>query len=331
MPDVAAARTLRQVNLLPGSHLTPADVEEVRDIIESFGLLPIVLPDLAASLDGHVPDGHVPTSLGGTPSPAIAALGQSVLTIAIGEQMRPAAEALRRKAGMPYRLFDHLTGLQPTDALVAALMEASGSAVPARLQRARSRLVDAMLDGHFYFAGRRVAVAAEPDLLLALTSFLAGMGAIIGTAVAPVAAPALASVPAPLVTVGDLDDLEQAAQADGCELIVANSHAAEIATRLGIPLFRAGFPVFDRLGGPQRTSVGYDGTRRLIFDLANLFLDHPGHAHAKPLAMTTRHGQRARRPAGEGFRPCSSSSSLRPTTTRRRPRRCRPRRRREDT
>src|SRR5208283_4645888 len=40
-----------QINVLTGSHLTPADFTELREIIESFGLRPIMIPDLAA-LDG---------------------------------------------------------------------------------------------------------------------------------------------------------------------------------------------------------------------------------------------------------------------------------------
>ena len=44
-----------QINLLPGSHLTAADIEEIVEIIEAFGLSPVVLPDLSGSLDGHIP------------------------------------------------------------------------------------------------------------------------------------------------------------------------------------------------------------------------------------------------------------------------------------
>ena len=67
-----------------------------------------------------------------------------------------------------------------------------------------------MLDGHFSFDGKRVAVAAEPDLLLALTDFLAGMGAIVGTAVAPGRCAGARTRAGAAVIVGDLDDLEQA-------------------------------------------------------------------------------------------------------------------------
>ena len=35
-----------------------------------------------------------------------------------------------------------------------------------------------------------------------------------------------------------------------------------------------GFPVFDRLGAGHRVSVGYRGTRELLFDIGNLFIEH---------------------------------------------------------
>ncbi|NTW67883.1 MAG: nitrogenase iron-molybdenum cofactor biosynthesis protein NifE, partial [Nitrospirae bacterium] len=44
-------KNVSQINILAGSHLTPGDVGELREIVESFGLQPILLPDLSA-LDG---------------------------------------------------------------------------------------------------------------------------------------------------------------------------------------------------------------------------------------------------------------------------------------
>lgn len=288
VPEGAGTRTLRQVNLLPGSHLTPADVEEVRDLVESFGLATIVLPDLAGSLDGHVPDEHVPTSLGGTPAEAIRALGRSRLTLAIGEQMRRPAEALERRAGVPFRVFPSLTGLEATDTFVAALMEIAGRGVPERLKRERSRLVDTMLDSHFHFSGRSIAIAAEPDLLLALSGLVAGMGASIGCAVTTTATAAASRVPAERVIVGDLDDLERGA--GGCDVIIASAHGRQVAERLNIPLYRAGFPIFDRLGAAQRLSVGYRGTASVLCEIGNMLMD-AGHA---------RHAGHEQTPAREG-------------------------------
>jgi nitrogenase molybdenum-iron protein NifN len=182
-------------------------VEAIREIVESFGLTAIVLPDLSGSLDGHVPDEYVPTTLGGTPVDKVSRMGASQLTLAIGEHLRGAAEALERRSGVPFKVFDRLIGLEAFDAFVETLINLSGRPAPERLRRERSRLVDAMLDGHFFFTGRSAVVAAEPDMLLAVTRFLDEMGCRIGAAVTTMKTPAAAKVPCDSVVVGDLDDL----------------------------------------------------------------------------------------------------------------------------
>ncbi len=79
--------------------------------------------------------------------------------------------------------------------------------------------------------------------------------------------------------IGDLEDMENGARQGRAQLLVSNSHAAQAAERLGLPLLRAGFPQYDWVGGYARTWVGYRGTRQALFDLANLFL---GHHHDTP-------------------------------------------------
>jgi nitrogenase molybdenum-iron protein NifN len=279
-------RLPRQVNVLAGSHLTPGDVEALREIVESFELTPIMLPDLSGSLDGHVPDRYIPTTYGGTSVDDIRRMGRSALTLAIGEHMRGPAEALRGRTGVPVRVFDRLTGIEAVDSLMVALMEASGRPVPETERRRRSQLADAMLDAHFFYGGKRVALAAEPDLLLALATLFADLGAEVGAAVSTVNGPALARVPADSVLIGDLDDLEQAAA--GCDLMVTHAHGRQAAARLGIPLLRAGFPVFDRLGAAHRVSVGYRGTRDLVCEIGNILMDAEA-AHHGPARHTPPH------------------------------------------
>ena len=128
-----------------------------------------------------------------------------------------------------------------------------------------------MLDGHFYFGGRTVSIAAEPDLLCALSNFFHDMGARIGAAVTSTNSPVLTHVPCAEVRVGDLEDWEQCAV--GSDLLVAHSHGRQAAARLGIPFYRAGLPMFDRLGAAQKTSIGYRGTRNLIFEVGNVFIE----------------------------------------------------------
>lgn len=283
----AASKDARQVNLLAGCHLTPADIEELREIIESFGLSAIVLPDVSGSLDGHIPDDFSPTTIGGTTMADMQALGASVATLAVGEQMRACAIELETRTGVPYELFERLTGLEANDRFLATLSRLSGVPVPAKYRRQRSQLQDAMLDGHFFFGGKKIAIGAEPDLLYALTMWLLEMGGEIGVAITTTQSPLLARLPIPEVQIGDLEDLEQGAA--GCDLIVTHAHGRQAAERLGIPLYHAGLPQFDRLGAAHRLSVGYRGTRGLIFDIGNLFLanEHASDPGTWPLPETS--------------------------------------------
>ncbi len=269
-PAANAVHDANRVNMLPGCHLTPGDLEELREIVEAFGLVPSFLPDLSGSLDGHIPDDFTPTTIGGISIEEIASMGSAAWTIAIGEQMRDAAMALEKKAGVPFKLFDRLTGLAPNDAFIAFLAKISGKPVPNKYRRQRSQLLDAMLDGHFSFGNKKIAAGAEPDLLFAVSSWLAEMGCTIAAAVTTTQSPVLEKVPADSVLVGDLEDLEH--RSSGCDLIVTHAHGRQMSERLGIPLFRYGLPIFDRLGSAHRVSVGYRGTRDLIFEIGNMFM-----------------------------------------------------------
>ena len=140
------ARDATRVNVLPGCHLTPGDIDELRTIIEDFGLEPSFLPDFGGSLDGHIPDEFTPTTIGGIGVDEVATMGYASWTIAIGAQMRRAAEAMEKKAGVPFKLFDRLCGLSPNDEFIVFLSsdqrqagagEISAPARPARRRDAR--------------------------------------------------------------------------------------------------------------------------------------------------------------------------------------------------
>ncbi|MGD8909574.1 MAG: nitrogenase iron-molybdenum cofactor biosynthesis protein NifN [Chromatiales bacterium] len=266
-------RRRHQVNVLVGSFLTPGDIEELKEIIECFGLRPVVIPDLSDSLDGHLgEDDFSPLTIGGSQVSELLTLGDAAATLVIGASMQKAADELHRLTGVPDYRFDHLMGLETVDAFIHTLHQISGEPVPARLDRQRAQLQDAMLDGHFMLGMARFALAGDPDLLIGFSQMLAGVGAQTVAAVSPVNVPALQQAASDQVKIGDLEDLEQLAKANGAEVLITNSHGVESAKRLGIPLLRAGFPQYDLLGGYQKTWVGYRGTRQTLFDLANILL-----------------------------------------------------------
>jgi nitrogenase molybdenum-iron protein NifN len=266
-------RRPRQVNVLAGSHLTPGDLESLKDLIELFGLRALVVPDLSDSLDGHLTaQDFNPLTVGGTRVADLATLGDAVATLVIGASLEAAADLLATRTGVPDVRFTHLMGLDATDSLVSALARIGAAPVPPRIERQRAQLQDAMLDAHFMLGLSRFAVAAEADLLVGFGDLLASMGAETVAAVAPSNAPALKQVRADQVKIGDLEDLELAARERRAEVLIGNSHAVQTAERLGIPLLRAGFPLYDQVGGYQRAWIGYQGARQTLFELANTLL-----------------------------------------------------------
>jgi nitrogenase molybdenum-iron protein NifN len=141
-----------------------------------------------------------------------------------------------------------------------------------------------MLDTHFMLGMSRYAIAGDPDLVQAFNELLRAAGGETVAAVVPARAPVLARIECDTVQIGDLEDLENMARANAAEVLIGNSHAAETAQRLGLPLLRAGFPQYDLMGGYQRTWISYRGSRQTLFELANIMLTlekgeiHPYHS-----------------------------------------------------
>ena len=163
-----------------------------------------------------------------------------------------------------------------------------------------------MVDCHFMLGFARVAIAADGDLLQAMAEFVTSFGAEVVAAVAPARAAVLEDVHAAGVKLGDLEDLENLARAGRAQLVISNSHAADTADRLGVPLLRAGFPQYDLVGGYARQWIGYKGSRQALFDLSNLLLAHHDHHKIAPYHAVLRAGgssAAAYSPAAAGAEP----------------------------
>jgi len=268
----------KQINILCGSFLTPTDIEVIKEMVESFQLEAVVLPDLSDSLDGHVTNQDFsPLTIGGTPVSAIQKLGQSIATLVIGNSLHDAAEVLKEKTGIENYFFPHLMTLEQVDEFLLILQRLSGKVVPAKYERQRAQLQDAMLDTHFMLGQLRVAIASEADLIFAFNALISSMGGEIVAAVAPSNAAILKKISIVEIKIGDLEDLENIARRNHAEILIGNSHAVQSADRLGVPILRAGFPQYDWVGGFQRKWIGYQGIRQTLFDLANLIVNcHKG-------------------------------------------------------
>ena len=253
------------VNVLAGSHLTPADAGELRDIIKSFGMRAIILPDLSA-LDGSK-QSFSPLASGGTTLSELAAMANASVTIGLGMSMEPAAKLLRQKFGIAYRIFDSSAGLAGSDLLMQTLGKTSGQPLPSRYDRQRKVLVDAMRDAHFYFGGKKICLALEPDLAVQTSKWLAEMGAAVELAMIPTLSDAADRIQATEVRIGDLHSITGEYDA-----LISNSHGENAAKKLGIPLYEMGFPVYKTFGYTSKVTIGYRGTLAMINDMANLLM-----------------------------------------------------------
>jgi len=113
---------------------------------------------------------------GGTTIEELKSTGDSSCTIALGHfTSHPAATELDEKCGVGCAFLELPIGLTETDRFIHALRNYGGVDVPATIGDERGRLLDAMSDMHQYFHKKRVAIAGDPDHVIALTQFLSDL------------------------------------------------------------------------------------------------------------------------------------------------------------
>ncbi|MGO9377461.1 MAG: nitrogenase iron-molybdenum cofactor biosynthesis protein NifE [Dissulfurispiraceae bacterium] len=254
-----------QINIIAGPHLTPADFAELSEIVESFGLSSVIMPNLAA-LDGSR-EGMSALALGGTSVADMRDAANSEFTVAIGAGMEPAAKILKEQFGIEYRVFEGLCGLKDTDLFMETLSMLSGRPMTSRYERKRRILVDGMRDAHFYLGGKKACLALDPDHAVQMSRLLDEMGVTVDQVVIPYLTQSAANIIADEVQIGDLHSL-----GTGCDILISNSHAVETARRLNIPLYQTGFPVNKILGIVARVTIGYLGTLGVVNDIGNLLI-----------------------------------------------------------
>ncbi|MFA6288718.1 MAG: nitrogenase molybdenum-iron protein subunit beta [Opitutaceae bacterium] len=276
--------TKNQINIIPG-FVEPADMREFKRLAALMGVSAVVLPDTSDVLDGPLDGEYHMYPKGGTTIAAIKSMGDSMATLAFGHfTSHPAALALETKHQVPAGLFELPMGVAGTDRFIQALRSYNADgAVPAELETERGRLVDMMSDMQQYFHNKRVAIAGDPDHVIALAQFVLELGAkpvyvITGShgnhfekrlheLLDPV-------VPdAKIKQAADFFELHQWIKNEPVDLILANTYGKYIARVENIPFVRFGFPILDRVGHRFFTTMGYAGGIRLIDQITNALFD----------------------------------------------------------
>ena len=262
--------------ILPSAMHTPADIESIRLMVEMFGLNPIFLPDLSGSLDGHLAESrYSPITYGGSTKGMFDRIANACGVVSIGLSMKSAGMLLHLRAGISFSHFDGLIGIKANDEFMAMLMKLSGNPVPAMYKRQRQCLRDAYLDAHFYLGQCRLAVATDPDLLIPLQALSEETGLDLQYAVTSDTNNAevkdkLGGLGYKTIQEGDLEDFRKLSYEYAIDLVVGNSYLAEFCEDQELAHYRAGYPIYDRMGGSRICRIGYAGTTDMVIEMANL-------------------------------------------------------------
>ncbi len=272
-----------KVNIIPG-WVEPSDMEELKRICAMVGVPIIMLPDTSGVLNGPMTGTYEMFPKGGTTVAEIKSTGDSMGTLALGEWCSAdAARMLDSKFKVPCRVLDLPIGIKATDRFVDALRIAGGTSVPETVEFERGQMLDMMADYHQYFFGKKVALAGDPDQLIALTEFLLTLDMkpvhiVTGTPgkkfEARITELCKEKGYEPNVRAhGDMFLLHQWMKNEPVDLIMGNTYCKYIARDEDLPFVRFGFPILDRPGHQYFASVGYRGGMRLMEKILGVLLD----------------------------------------------------------
>lgn len=278
-----------KVNIVT-SMLSPADTRYLKELLESFSIDYILLPDLSETLDGMHKDHYDRLPSGGTCIADICKMAGAKHTIEISaftDDNPSVAEYLFDTYGVPYTKCNLPVSLRDNDRLIEVLTTISGKTIPDNIKNQRGRFLDAMIDAHKYNGEALAAVYGEPDFVYSTVRLCVENG-IMPMVVATgskcsVLKEMLEKEMKELADVNfierfeilddvDFQTIEELSRVLGINILIGNSDGRRIAEKLDVDLVRRGFPIHDRVGGQRLRMIGYEGALTYLDDIANVIL-----------------------------------------------------------
>jgi nitrogenase molybdenum-iron protein beta chain len=278
-------RCTGKLNLIPGCDFNTGDYREYRRILSAFGIPSTLLADISETFDSPC-DGTYSVYAGGTKLDEAADSINGRATITLGPYATPKSFAWIKDnyAGKHVSLPMPL-GIAKTDDFLMTLADLFGKDVPAALKAERGRAVDAMTDAQQYMHGKKFAVYGDPDYLMGYLSFLLEMGArpyhvLCSRGTKKVEKELQSLLDASPYGKGctiymnkDLWHLRSLLMTDPVDAVIGDTHGKFAARDAKVPLFRFGFPVFDRVNLHRYPLVGYQGVINMVTAICNKFID----------------------------------------------------------
>lgn len=274
-----------KINIIPG-FCEPSDMAEFRRIAAMMGVDILMAPDTNGVLNGPLNGTYAMYPDAGATVDDISSMGDSKGTLGLGRwATTDAVNYMDAEFKVPGKVLGLPIGLLATDRFVNELRLMSGQAVPAAIDFERGQVVDVISDYSQYFYGKKVALAGDPDQLLALVEFCVTLGMIPAYTVTGTAGKYFDERMAELVKdvpydckykcggEADMYLLHQWIKNDPVDLLIGNTYLKYIARDEDIPLVRHGFPILDRVGHQYFPSVGYSGAMRLMDKFLGAIMD----------------------------------------------------------
>jgi nitrogenase molybdenum-iron protein beta chain len=278
-------RCTGKLNLIAGFDANTGNYREYKRFLKEFGIPYTLLADISETFDSPL-DGHYRIYPGGTKLDDAADSINGKATIALGSYstaktftwIKDSYSGKHVSMPLPF-------GIAKTDAFLMKISELFGKPVPESLKAERGRAVDLMTDAHQYIHGKKFAVYGDPDYLLGYVSFLLEMGArpyhILcskGTKKLEKEIQALLDTSmygkdAKIYINKDLWHLRSLVMTDPVDAIIGDTHGKFAARDAKIPLFRFGFPNFDRVNLHRSPLIGYQGVINMLSTICNKFID----------------------------------------------------------
>jgi nitrogenase molybdenum-iron protein beta chain len=272
-----------KINIITGN-ISPIDVNEVKNILSELNYESIILTDTSENLDAPLSESALNLYREGTSIDEIEDTANSVGTIALSKHMDSAGVFLQKRFRVKSISGPLPLGVENTDTFINSICKLGDLEIPESIKKDRGRLIDAMVDAHSYNYHRKVAIFGDPDFVSGMTRFTCEMGMIptvlcTGTNskrfVEDINIISKEKGFSPVILAGgDLYDMHREIKEAGADILIGNSYGASMAKEENIPLFRAGFPIFDRLGAQRVFTLGYNGGINFVDKLTNTMLDY---------------------------------------------------------
>lgn len=269
------------------ANLNPGDVRNIKKILDDFKIGYTILPDVSNTLDSPHNEKYRRIPRGGTKIEDIKKMSGALATIEMGKTVSNEDSPgiyLKNKFGVPFYKCNIPIGFRNTNEFISLISKITGFSIPEDYITQRGRYLDAMIDNHKYTGEARVVLYGEPELVYASARLCLENGILIKMIGMGSKNQRLREVlegelkiqkeDSIILDDTDFDTMESYAKKLKVNLLIGNSDARRMASRLGINIIRIGFPIHDRVGGQRQVITGYNGSAFLIDSVANAILEH---------------------------------------------------------